>query len=179
MWLFSFMKSSRPPHDNGSYNSGQVSSVSLMSVLIKAWTVFIMTTANPSCIAWTTIITILVCLHAVTAPNYLHIHDMETSLVNYINYWKYFKFGHYIWTPPSKLNIKHRCFTPSTDCTNFASNECYACVSCCYVCNPTPAAMTTPEAMYRLASKEILPRHDTTTTAVLWPGHYICEMKVN
>ena len=180
MWLLSVIMdmASYIPSSSGDDDLGntQLHIVVASQVPVWPWMMWlIMTTqaATAPYIAWTT------WLLAVAAPNYLHLHEMETSPINYINYWKYFKFGHFIRTPPGKWNIKYRCFTPSTDCTNFASNECYACVSCCYVCNLTPAAMTTPEAMYRLASKEILPRYDTTTTAVLWPGHYIWEMKVN
>ena len=172
MWLLSVimdMASYIPSSSGDDLGNTQLHIMVVSHALLWSWMVwFIMTTQAVTApyIAWTT------WLLAVAAPNYLHLHEMETSPINY-NYWKHFKFGHFIRTPPGKWNIKYRCFAPSTDCTNFASEECYACVSCCYVSNPTPAAMTTPEAMYKTVSREILPRHDTTTSAVLWPGHYI------
>ena len=164
------------PSSGDDLGNKQLHIVVVSHALVWSWMMWlIMTTqaATAPYIAWRT------WLLAVPAPNYLYLHEMETSPINYINYWKYFKFGHFIRTPPGKWNIKYRCFAPSTDCTNFGSDECYARVSCCYICNPTPAAMTTPEAMYKTVSREILPRHDTTTSAVLWLGHYICKMKAN
>ena len=132
-------------------------------------------TAMTPCSGWATFISILVWLHAVAVRKYMYLQDTTPPVVKFYNYYvKYFKYGRCTWTPPGKWNIEHRYFAPSTGCTNVASDEFYACVYCCSLCNPHPTANITPEIVHNTdVSKEIVPRQCSTVATL-----YRCHMKV-